>query len=47
MFPFKLNTWKVEAARYLWIRGQPGLRSKFQDNHSYTEKHYLEEKEKD
>lgn len=28
----------AEAGRLLWVRGQPGLQSKFQDRKRYTEK---------
>lgn len=31
----------------LWVWGQPGLHSKFQNIQSYTEKHYLENKTKE
>jgi hypothetical protein len=29
-----------------WVRGQPGLQSEFQDSQGYTEKPYLEKKQK-
>jgi hypothetical protein len=30
----------------LWVRGQPGLQSEFQDSQSYTEKPCLKKKKK-
>ena len=30
----------------LWIQGQPGLHSEFQDSQGYTEKHCLKNKNK-
>ena len=41
---FNPNTWEAEAGRSLWVGGQPGLQSKFQNSQDYIEKHCLEEK---
>jgi hypothetical protein len=30
----------------LWVRGQPGVRSEFQDSQEYTEEPWLEKKKK-
>jgi hypothetical protein len=35
---FNPSTQKAEAAAFLWVRGQPGLQSEFQDSQGYTEK---------
>jgi hypothetical protein len=44
---FNPSTWEAEAGGFLfWVRGQPGLQSKFQDSQGYTEKPCLEEKKK-
>jgi hypothetical protein len=32
------STWEAETGRSLWVRGQPGLQSEFQDSQDYTEK---------
>ena len=32
---FNTNTWEVETGRSLWIWGQCGLQSEFQDSQSY------------
>jgi hypothetical protein len=39
---FNPSTWEAEAGGSLWVRGQPGLQSEFQDSQGYTEKHCLE-----
>ena len=39
------STWKAEAIRSLWVRGQPGLYSEFQDSQCYTERGYLKQKQ--
>jgi hypothetical protein len=31
------STQEVEACGYLWVQGQPGLQSEFQDSQSYIE----------
>ena len=33
-----LSTWEAEVGRSLWVWGQPGLQSKFQDSQTSTEK---------
>ena len=38
---FNLSTWEAEAGGSLWIQGQPGLQSEFQDSQGCTEKPYL------
>jgi hypothetical protein len=35
---FNLSTWEAKAGRSLWVQGQPGLQSEFQDSQGYTEK---------
>jgi hypothetical protein len=35
---FNPRTWEAEAGGYLWVWGQPGLYSKFQDSQSYITK---------
>ena len=35
------STQEAEADRSLWIRGQPGVQSEFQDSQNYTEEPYL------
>ena len=35
---FNLSTQEADTGRSLWVWGQPGLKNKFQDNQSYTEK---------
>ena len=39
------ENFKVEASRSLWVRGQPGLQSEFQDSQGYAEKHCLKKPE--
>jgi hypothetical protein len=39
---FNPSTQEAEADGSLWVWGQPGLQSKFQDHQGYTEKPYLE-----
>jgi hypothetical protein len=39
---FNPSTWEAEAVRSLWVQGQPGLQSEFQDSQGYTVKPYLE-----
>jgi hypothetical protein len=34
---FILSTWEAEVDRSLWVRGQPGLHSEFQDSQSYVD----------
>ena len=43
---FNPSTQEAEAGGSLWVRGQPGRQSEFQDNQDYTEKHYLEKQNK-
>ena len=31
-----MSTWEAEAGRSLWVQGQPGLHSEFQDSQGYT-----------
>ena len=38
------NTEEAEAGRSLWVWGQSGLLSEFQDNQGYTEKPCLKKK---
>ena len=40
---FSPSTWEAEAVN-LWVLGQPGLQSKFQDSQTYTVKPYLQKK---
>ena len=42
---FNQNILEVEAGR-LWVRGQSGLQSKFQDSQGYSEKPCLKTKTK-
>jgi hypothetical protein len=35
---FNASTWETEASESLRVRGQPGLRSEFQDSRGCTEK---------
>ena len=35
---FNPSTWEAEIGGSLWVWGQPGLQSKFQDSQGYTEK---------
>ena len=39
---FNPSTKEAEAGRSLWVQGQPGLQSEFQDSQGYTEKPCLE-----
>jgi hypothetical protein len=44
---FHPSTWEVEAGKYLWVWGQPGLQSKLQDSQSsYLEITCLEKQNK-
>jgi len=43
---FNPRTQGAEAGRALWVQGQPGLQSKFQDSQGYTEKPCLKPKPK-
>jgi hypothetical protein len=43
---FNASTWEAEAGGSLWVGGQPGLQSEFQDSQGYTEKPCLEEEKK-
>jgi hypothetical protein len=36
-----LNAWKAEAGPSLWVQGQPGIQSEFQDSQGYVERPYL------
>ena len=38
---FSPSTWEVETGGFLWVQGQPILKSEFQDSQGYTEKLYL------
>jgi hypothetical protein len=38
------STWEAEKAK-LWVWGQPGLQSKFQDSQGYPQKLSLEDKQ--
>jgi len=40
---FNPTTWEAEAGGFLWVRGQPGLQSKFQESWSYTKKPCLKQ----
>jgi hypothetical protein len=42
---FTSSTGEAEAGQALWVRGQPGLQSEFQDSQGYTEKPYLKNKQ--
>ena len=35
---FNPNTYEAEVGGFLWVRGQPGLHSKFQNSQDYIEK---------
>jgi hypothetical protein len=35
---FNPSTWEAEAGGSLWVWGQPGLQSKFQDSQGYNSK---------
>ena len=37
-----IKPWEAEAGGFLWVPGQPGLKSEFQDSHGYTEKPCLQ-----
>jgi hypothetical protein len=43
---FNPSTQEAEADFVLWVRGQPGLQSEFQDSQGYTEKPCLEKTNK-
>jgi hypothetical protein len=40
---FNPSTWEARQAD-IWVRGQPGLQSEFQDSQGYTEKPCLKNK---
>lgn len=40
-----LSTWEVEAGRSLWVGGQSGLYSKFENSENYIQKHCLKTKQ--
>ena len=40
---FNSRTWRQRQVNF-WVRGQPGLQSKFQDGQGYTEKPCLKKK---
>ena len=42
---FNPRTWEAEAGGSLWVQGQPGLHSEFQDSPRNTEKPYLEKQQ--
>ena len=44
---FNPSTWEAETGGSLWVWGQPGLQSEFQDSQDYTEKPCLEKKQKE
>ena len=44
---FNTSTWEAEAGRCVWVQGQPGLESEFQDSQSYTKKPCLWKKQKE
>jgi hypothetical protein len=43
-YPFNPSTQEAEAGRSLWVWGQPGLQSEFQDSQGSTEKPFLKNK---
>lgn len=43
---FNASTWEVEIGTCLWVWGQPGLFSDFQDNHDYVERPCLKKERK-
>ena len=44
---FNPITWEADVDKYLWVQGQPGLQSEFQDSQNYTEKPCLNNNNKD
>jgi hypothetical protein len=44
MLAFNPSPWEAEGNDSVWVRGQPGLQSEFQDIQGYTEK--LSQKQK-
>ena len=45
-YTFNPSTRETEAGGALWVWGQPGLQSDFQDNQGYTKKPFLEKQNK-
>ena len=45
MHAFNPSTLEAEAGESLWVQGQPGLHSEFQDSLGYTEKPCLKTKQ--
>ena len=43
---FNFSTHDADAGRSLWVQGQPGLNSEFQDSQGYGERLCLKEKQK-
>ena len=43
---FSPSTQEAEAGGALWVQGQPGLQSEFQDSLAYTEKPWLKKPKK-